>query len=621
MRYSRAEVAGISRRGVLGAAAALIAVTAAMLAARGTHESQARDVTRALDACLRSPREGAAPCLLEHVAPPDLEEALFLAPALAPETLAILAGALPSPLGDALGAYVADAARVRSRRLSAMGAWSDDQGEAFLTLQLLDPARFVEDAAFRARILALLPAAFDPSASAALRDQMLYSINSIPGVDYASSEQIELGWGAAARASGLREVPYARDVLTFPDDSSGMITASIFSFPGPFLDPESVIRFMAGVRRLRPDRALLTLVDLPMRKAVAAEARASAWTLMETHGRGFSPWPRDPFSVLRRVDGGVTFLVRPNDQPRRTDDNDMAREVIQGLPDRLDAAWRKPTWTRGPVPFHNGQILLARDAAWVSAFTVERRALEILGVTTGPSEGVTTPAEWRAFRDASLRAVRELGALYRKPVRLVHDVPADLVPGAIDRLAGGGGFDLDSLVTVLDRTGAAPRMLVADIARGQALIADAPAADLATFGAAYSLDGGADAIREQLVAAQNSARARGLARFLDDIALHLEAGGASVERLPLFFVPVALLTEGERAHLQHADFLVTWNNVVLEPAGGTRRAEGFTSMLEAGDRQARAAFQRAGYAMDFAPLLPQSVILNGGYRCASQHLR
>ena len=227
------------------------------------------------------------------------------------------------------------------------------------------------------------------------------------------------------------------------------------------------------------------------------------------------------------------------------------------------------------MPFHNGQILLARDAAWVSVFTVERRALQILGVNTGPSEGVTTPAGWRAFRDASLRAVRELGALYRKPVRLVHDLPADLLPGTIDRLAGGGGFDLDSLMTVLDRTGAAPRMLVADVARGQTLIADAPAADLARFGAAYGLDGGVDAIRAQLIATQQGARARGLARFLDDIASHLQAGGASVERLPLFFVPVALLAEGERA----------------------------------------------GYAMDFAPLLPQSVILNGGYRCASQHLR
>jgi hypothetical protein len=60
---------------------------------------------------------------------------------------------------------------------------------------------------------------------------------------------------------------------------------------------------------------------------------------------------------------------------------------------------------------------------------------------------------------------------------------------------------------------------------------------------------------------------------------------------------------------------------VLEPAGGGRRAEGFTSMLEAGDDLARAAFARAGYTMDFAPLLAESVILNGGYRCASQHVR
>ena len=602
----------------------LLAGAVCVVSVAGVVVLAGRAKPQGIAACVDGPRPGAelARCLVERVSPDEFERALFTSPDLAQTALPALAAALvPAPSASAVEAapYVAAAARARSRRLSALGAWTEAQGEAFLRLQLVDAERFVEDAAFRARVLTLLPGAFDPAASPDLRDQMLYSINSIPGVGYDASERIELAWGAIPRASGPREAPYDGAALRFPDDSSAAISASIYSFPAPFLDPDAVARFITEMRRLRPDRALVALVDLPMRNAVAEPARAAGVTLVETHGRDFSPWPRDPFSVLRREDGGVTLLVRPNAQRQRAADNDMARELIQGLPARLDAAWGAPTWTRGPVPFHNGQILIARDAVWVSVFTLERRALQILGAATGPSEGVTTNREWRAFREASARAARELSDLYQKPVKLVHDLPDPLAPGTIDRLAGGGGFDLDSLMTVLDRPDDGPRILVADVNAGETLAAEAADDDLARFAAAYGLGGPRGNIRDALRAAQRTPRARGLAWFLDEMAAHLEAEGASVERLPLLVVPVAMLND--RDHLQHDNFLVTWNNVVLEPATGGRRAEGFTSMLAAGDDVARAAFGRAGYAMDFAPLLAESVILNGGYRCASQHVR
>ena len=317
----------------------------AVCVALGQGASPAGQVPRpGAAACVSgAPAAGAAArCLLDRVPPEELEAALFAAPEVADAALRALAATLASSIPGAAGTYVASASRARSRRLSAMGVWSEAQGEAFLRLQLVDAERFVDDAAFRARVLALLPGAFDPAASADLRDQMLYSINSLPGVDYASSERIELGWGAAARASGPRELPYERDALTFADDSSAAIPASIYSFPAPFLEPGAVARFMTGMRRLRPERELVALVDLPMRKAVEAEARASSWTLVETHGRAFSPWPRDPFSVLRRAGGGVAFVVRPNAQAQRADDNDMARELIQGLPARLDARGDDP---------------------------------------------------------------------------------------------------------------------------------------------------------------------------------------------------------------------------------------------------------------------------------------
>src|SRR5688500_16979722 len=122
--------------------------------ASGAQGRPAQDAAAALRACLRAPRDTAARCLVDRIAPRDLERALFDAPEIAGETLEIVAGGLSSPSADALQAYVAESARARTARLSALGAWSDEQGEALLRLQLVDPERFVEDAAFRARILA-----------------------------------------------------------------------------------------------------------------------------------------------------------------------------------------------------------------------------------------------------------------------------------------------------------------------------------------------------------------------------------------------------------------------------------------------------------------------------------
>lgn len=111
----------------------------------------------------------------------------------------------------------------------------------------------------------------------------------------------------------------------------------------------------------------------------------------------------------------------------------------------------------------------------------------------------------------------------------------------------------------------------------------------------------------------------GLGEFLDAVAQHLEGEGIAVKRLPILSVPVPLLQD--RAGLSHRDFLLTWNNVVVEtPKSGTR-AEGFSSLLPAGDARAREVFTSLGVHLDLFPPLVRSVILNGGYRCASNHLR
>lgn len=561
------------------------------------------------------------PCLLDAVPAAALEEALFADPLLPTRVLPRIADALMAAPGDArLGEYVGEVARARTRRLTALGSWTEAQGEALLRLQLVDATdRFAGDPAFRTRVLALLPRAFDRTAPDALRDQLLYSINSVPGVDFAASEAVEWGWGAIPRRSLARETPYRAGALDFPDDTTDAIAASVYSFPGPFLDPAGVTRFMSEMRRVRPGRELIALVDLPMRTALAAAGAGEGWTLIETHGREFSPWPRDPFSVLRRADGGLTFLVRSNVQRKRVADNDMALELIQGLPARLDTAWGEPTWTRSPAPFHNGQVLLMPGSAWVSIHTIGARVLQMLGLSAAPDEEAP-PDEWRRYRQAALDAAGELTTLYKRPVKFVHGLPETLPPGLITTLAGGGGLDLDSLLTMLAQPGGSLRALVGDVRLGERLLSEAPEEELARFAETYGLaPASPDDLRRQLLAAQQTPRALGLARFLDATAAHLQQEVAAVERVPLFFVSVASLADA--AHLQHDDFLITWNNVVLETVDGARRAEGFASGLATGDRQATAAFTRAGYTLDYLPVLAESVILNGGYRCASQHVR
>ena len=80
-----------------------------------------------------------------------------------------------------------------------------------------------------------------------------------------------------------------------------------------------------------------------------------------------------------------------------------------------------------------------------------------------------------------------------------------------------------------------------------------------------------------------------------------------------------MLGGGGDARYPH--FLLGWNNVVVETREGGVRAEGFAALLPSGDRRARAAFRALGVHLDLLPPLVESVVRNGGYRCASNHLR
>jgi hypothetical protein len=422
----------------------------------------------------------------------------------------------------------------------------------------------------------------------------------------------------APAAQGVREpreIPYAPG-LRFADDTAGRLVASLYSFPSHLIARPEAEALLAAVRALDGRRTLLVLTDLPL-------AAAPRLALLPTAGRPFSPWPRDPLSLVRDGGGRVVVLSRPNAQPGREEDLGMGRAVAQGLPADLDAAWGGVRWTTAPVPFHNGQVLLAGGGAWISLHTVELRALELLGLERVPVEDFATAAGVDRYMAAVERAAAELGALYGRPVRFVHPRPADVAPAArpalVRTLGGGAGYDLDSLVTLLPAPGGGLRALVADFGLGREALRRTTPAEWEAFRAGYDLAPAAADLPPALAAVQEGPRAAALQGFLDAVAAHLARQGMEVGRLPLLAVPVPLLADPRG--VGHPDFRISWNNVVVETREGKVRAEGFASLLPAGDRLAVEAFTRAGAALDFLPPLVRSVILTGGYRCASNHLR
>ncbi len=553
--------------------------------------------------------------LATSVPPQELEARLAADVSSLPSTLAGLGRALAEADGERrreLESYLVSLAQARGRRLARQGSWTPLDLQALLTLQLVDPERFVSDEAFRGRVLAILPRSLDPSAPPRLRDDLLFELNQVRGIDFAASEAIEAGWKAAPRRALERRVPFpagAADRLRFFDEAENPLTASVYSLPSFFFDEKTAESFLSGVRKAAPDRTLIVLTDLPLRRRL--EESGLKLRLLETYGRPYSPWPRDPFSLVRAPSGAVRVLVRPNLQEGREEDASLGPELIQNLPDDLDRAWGGAAWAEAPVPFHNGQILVTRDAAWITLHALEPQVLSALKLDRVPVETFATAEGVTRYVDAAGKAAKELDTLYGRPVRFVHPTPTS--PSLMGRIGGGAGYDLDSIVTLLPRK-AGLSALVADVDAGRALLSRMTPADWKTLQDTYGLSQG-----NGLAAAQSTPAAAGLDSFLDLVADHLKKQGMEVRRLPVLSVPVALLRD--REGLTHSEFLITWNNVVAETRDGRLRAEGFASGIPSGDRLAREAFAAAGAQLDLFPTLARSVILNGGYRCASNHVR
>jgi hypothetical protein len=497
----------------------------------------------------------------------DLARTMAANPELMPKIMRNLGTAMMSSdpaLRDALSKYVAALLRSAARI---------EDAKRLASIVVLDPLRYINDGAFRTRMDAILPqmmSGLPATVARAILDELTDSAS----LDFDTFEKAAAATGVIRRTSTSRRVPFD-STLTLPNDHSGPIEASFFSLSTAYFKPAEVRRFLSAVHAASPKRKIVVLGDAAMKKDLPASV-----TFIDDHLRAFTPWPRDPFIVARSAKGRVVLVNRPNLQPDREEDRNMVRAIVQ--------EWDDLAWTVAPIPFHNGHILLTPSAVWISIHTVEPRALSLLGLDHVPTETFNDSAAIAQYLDVVKRAAAELQDFYRRPVRFVH--PLDATPDLMQRVGGGAGIDLDSIVTILPPSTA----LIGDITLA---VTD----DLSVYGDP-----------EKIRAAKSSPKAIALQRFLDVIAEELQRDGMTVQRLPLVSVPASAAAQDVPS-----DFLVTWNNVVLEK----RRAEGFASLLPSADAYARKVFEASGYKLVLFPPLLRSIMLNGGYRCASNHLR
>jgi hypothetical protein len=425
---------------------------------------------------------------------------------------------------------------------------------------MIDPIRYHEDAAFRSRMNAVIPRTLAVLPRVEKR-RLLDADTPLRDADFE----------AIAPAKSIA----FDDSLRMPDDSS-RISASIFSLNSEFFSIDEAQRFLAAVHKSSPNRNLLVLTNMHLTGATA----------IDTYSRPFTPWTRDPFIVARDKNGGIVFVNRPNAQATREEDQNMARAIVQ--------QWRDTRWTVAPIPFHNGNILLTPKAVWISIHTLEPRVLALLGLDHVPTETFSDAAGVARYLSVVEGAARELEKFYRRPVHFVHPMTAS--PDLMRHLSGGAGIDLDSVLTILPNGHA----LVGDLRLGTQL---AQSADWSVARKAYKFK------------TDPSAQRMTLQPFLDEIAAELQRDGMTVHRLPLLTIPASLVDQPGVPN--DFEFLITWNNVVLDG----HRAEGFASLLSEGDDIARKAFADAGYKLVLFPPLIRSIVLGGGYRCASNHVR
>jgi hypothetical protein len=546
-----------------------------------------------------------ARALIAHVPPAAFDDAATANPDLVPAVFRNLGTALLSrdpQLQAAVKRYATALVREHAARIPRN--FSDDDLHTLVAYQVLDPLRYGEDDEYRRAVDMILPRSLTSSLPEPLRRADVNELNRVAPINFETSEALAVS-ARLVRASSRRFV--ANSTAAIAASGNDPIAASIYSIDSRFVKPDEAKRFLAAVRAAAPQRTIVVIGDEAIQSALQKDLAALRVDFIDNFSRPLTPWPRDPFSIARAANGDVVLINRPNQQRNREEDANMVRVLLNGLPKPLDDRW-KPRWTTGATSFHNGQILLTPKAIWISMHSVEFRALQLLNIDHVPIERFGSPEGIARYTEGVQRAASELSKLYDRPVRFVHELPH--TPQQIAILGGGAGFDLDSVVTLLPHAGGSIDALVGDVSLGARLAASAN--EWQELEKTYSLTANA---RDAVMSFQRDPSSIGLQRFLDQCAKDLAARGIKVRRLPLLMVPTSLLVDQDRPETSY--FLVTSNNVVLEG----HRAEGFASGLPVVDSAARSTFKSAGYDLTLFPVLPRSVVLNGGYRCASNEVR
>jgi len=547
-----------------------------------------------------------ARALIARVPPAAFDDAAHANSELVPAVFRNLGTALLSrdaQLRAAVKGYATALVREHATRIPRN--FSDDDLHMLVAFQVLDPLRYGEDEEYRRAVDTILPASLSPSMLEPLRRADINELNRVAPINFETAEALAVSAGLI-RPSSNRFVANSAAIITTAGNET--IEASIYSINSRFVKPDDAKRFLTAVRAASPQRRIVVIGDEAIQSALQKELTALRIDFIDNLNRPLTPWPRDPFSIARAANGGVVFINRPNMQRNREEDATMVRVLLNGLPKSLDDRW-KPRWTTGATSFHNGQILLTPKAVWISMHSVEFRALALLGIDHVPVERFGSADGVMRYTDAVQRAANELSKLYDRPVRFVHELPH--TPQQIEALGGGAGFDLDSIVTLLPHAGGSIDALVGDVSLGAKLASSAN--EWQQLEKTYSLTANT---RDAMLNFQSDPSSTGLQRFLDQTAHDLAVHGIKVRRLPLLMIPTSLLiNDDERPETPY--FLVTANNVVLE----RNHAEGFASGLSLVDSAARSTFKSLGYDLTLFPPLPRSVVLNGGYRCASNEVR
>ncbi len=451
--------------------------------------------------------------------------------------------------------------------------------------------------------------------SAQLRAQLTSQLVAQLNPNFEWLESLLLEWNQIKRGSAEFELaPADLDVLK-PNDNSD-IRLSVYSLPSYLVTPSEAVNLLDGVVEWDKNRRVVAFSDGANLEALRSCCLGSRVEVIDTYGRDYSPWPRDAFTFARRNSGESVVLLRPNEQTGRTIDSELGRALVQSVGDETMTAVGNLRWVRSPIPFHNGQILFGAGETWISIHSLERRALQILDIESVPVGTFTSAVGVETYVRAIRSAAAELEVLFGRPVRFVHPLPTSGSESELQlaewRLGGGAGYDLDSLVTILPQMGSLPSTLVGSVTVGNALLGTVSDEALAEWAMRLGLEASVQTIRDALL--ESHRQKSGLQAFLDSVAHHLASLGHKVRRTPLWVVPHEVSPIGE-------DFLLGINNAVLEALDGQNRAEGYSTSIPKLDQAGIEAFKWAGYHLQLLPLVVQSVLRNGGYRCSSNHLR